>query len=152
MNNIQIDSLYPTNITRFSSRQPEIVKKQLLSFLSLVICAIGFLYCLLISITPITRLAWTQPQSWIQHKLLAFGRWLPDNWHVAANYAISHQHTGYMQLMIFMAFAFIAYILCAFFINILESTFKRFLPLRKLRSSLRHSSCQSILCSTLCLS
>lgn len=121
MHDTHIVSSPSTNIAQLLSlKQSELMRKQILFFLPLTICAFGFLYCLVLSITPITRLAWTQPQSWIQHKLLAFGRWLPDDWHVSKNYAISHQHTGYMQLMIFIALAFIAYILCALLINTLE--------------------------------
>jgi hypothetical protein len=52
--------------------------------------------------------------------MLAFGRWLPDNWHVATNYAISHQHTGYVQLMAILMVAFIAYILSSAFIITLK--------------------------------
>jgi len=80
-----------------------------------IVTALAYIYCLLISITPLQRLYSTIHFAQVQtnHVLTFWGSWLPANLHMAKNATISRQSTGTFELIVLLALTFAIYGLSA---------------------------------------
>ncbi len=80
-----------------------------------IVTALAYICCLLISITPLQRLHGTIHFAQVKtnHLLTFWGSWLPANLHMAKNAAISRQSTGTFELIVLLALAFVIYGLSA---------------------------------------
>jgi hypothetical protein len=73
-------------------------------------CTLAYLLCVLFSVTPVFNVAGiTQNKWWISLKLAWFGKWIPSNLGLAPDGYLSHQKTGYLELMILLACLFAIY-------------------------------------------
>jgi hypothetical protein len=89
------------------------------SSLSLLLYAIAFLFCIIISITPLNRLGTLKEiQSWPGSTLfLALGSWLPVDLKLASIARDSQISTHLLWLLLFIALEFIIYALAAWCIR-----------------------------------
>lgn len=80
-----------------------------------ILAALAYICCLLISITPLQRLYSTIHFAQVQtnHMLTFWGSWLPANLHMAKNATISRQSTGTFELIVLLALTFAIYGLSA---------------------------------------
>src|SRR5947209_1879256 len=94
-----------------------------------ILCALAFILCILMSVTPLLHLAGktfllplpTNPL------LLWWGSWIPANLHLAQAYWASMITTNAIEFLLLMALAYVIYGLCALFIQRQppQSDFKR---------------------------
>jgi hypothetical protein len=79
------------------------------------VAALVYIFCLLISITPLQRLHSTLHFSQVKTNplLTIWGSWLPANLHLAKNAATSQHSTSILELILLMALIFVIYGLSA---------------------------------------
>ncbi|GHO70869.1 hypothetical protein KSC_097610 [Ktedonobacter sp. SOSP1-52] len=76
----------------------------------------GYLFFVLLSTAPVSYLRFfPQPKYWLTKEILHYSTpHVPDNLHIVSDGLISHQHTGFFELLFFMLLALLCYIFCAF--------------------------------------
>ena len=100
----------PVEVTSVSMLQKRLRldRQSIFSLLPLLFCSLGYMYCILLSTTPITNVDWKSPSHILKY-LLRFSPHLPVDLHFSSNFGISHQHTGFVEFMFSMMFAFLFY-------------------------------------------
>ncbi len=80
-----------------------------------LVAALAYIFCLLISITPLQRLHSTIHFAQVKtNRLLTiWGSWLPTDLHLAKNAATSRHSTSVLELIVLIALIFVIYGLCA---------------------------------------
>jgi hypothetical protein len=91
-------------------------KKSIFSLLPLIFCSLGYSYCILLSMTPIMNVDWSSPCNICKY-LLRLSPHLPADLHFSSNLGISHQHTGFVELMLLMMVTVLFYAAAAVFVG-----------------------------------
>lgn len=76
----------------------------------------GYLFFVLLSTAPVSYLRF-MPEStyWLTKEILHYSTpRVPDDLHIVSDGLISHQHTGFFELLFFMLLALLCYVFCAF--------------------------------------
>ena len=85
------------------------------SLLPIVGCTFAYILCILFSVALIFDVAGiSKNEWWISIKLAWFGKWIPSNLGLASSAYLSHQKTGYLELMVLLACLFAIYGMTAF--------------------------------------
>ena len=81
----------------------------------LLLCAIAFVLCILLTVAPLSRLPdpVIQLQTPFGGQLAQVGAWLPNNLGLTANHQDSQASTGYVEFLVLIILAFVIYVLCA---------------------------------------
>jgi hypothetical protein len=100
----------PLEVTSISMPQKRLRldTKSIFSLLPLLFCSLGYIYCILLSTTPITNVDWKSPGNIGKH-LLRLSPHLPADLHFSSDFGISHQLTGFVEFMLLMMLAFLFY-------------------------------------------
>ena len=86
------------------------------SLLPVIGCTLAYILCILFSVALVFNVAGVYKNEWwISRKLAWFGKWIPSNLGLAPSAYLSHQKTGYLELMILLACLFAIYAVTAFF-------------------------------------
>ena len=85
------------------------------SLLPIVGCTLAYILCILFSVALVFNVSGINKNEWwISIKLAWFGKWIPANLGLASNTYLSHQKTGYLELMLLLACLFVIYGVTAF--------------------------------------
>src|SRR6266566_7243683 len=84
----------------------------------LLLCAITFVLCILLSVAPLSRLPdpVIQLQTPFGVQLAQVGAWLPNNLGLIANHQDSQASTDYVEFLVLITLAFVIYVLCILFV------------------------------------
>ena len=85
------------------------------SLLPIVGCTLAYILCILFSVALVFNVSGiNKSEWWISIKLAWFGKWIPTNLGLASSTYLSHQKTGYLELMLLLACLFAIYGVTAF--------------------------------------
>jgi len=89
------------------------------STLAIVLCAIAYVLCILLTVAPLSRIPdpVIQLQTPLGAILAQVGAWLPIDLGLTANQQASQANTNYIEFLVLIALAFVIYGLCALFIQ-----------------------------------
>ncbi len=80
-------------------------------------CTFAYILCILFSVALVFNISPLATHLWISHLLLLCGSWIPTDFGPVAQTHLSHQQTGYLELMVIFACMFAAYGFCAFYMH-----------------------------------
>lgn len=90
------------------------IKHTGLSMLSVVGCALAYIYCVALSITPVSNGKGLSTPLWISQALLRLGWGLPLNLGFRQGFYASMEDTGYLELVLLLLLLFVVYGLTVF--------------------------------------
>ncbi|MBA2682272.1 MAG: hypothetical protein H0U76_28250, partial [Ktedonobacteraceae bacterium] len=80
-------------------------------------CTFAYILCILFSVALVFNVAGIyKDEWWISRKLAWFGKWIPSDLGLSPTAYLSHQKTGYLELIILLACLFAVYGVTAFFV------------------------------------
>jgi hypothetical protein len=85
------------------------IKRAGLSMLPVVMCALAYIYCIALSVTPVSHVKGLNTSLWISQELLRLGQWIPLNLGLRQEFYASMGDTGYLELVVLLLLTFVVY-------------------------------------------
>ena len=85
------------------------IKRAGLSMLPVVMCALAYIYCIALSVTPVSHVKGLNTSLWISQELLRLGQWIPLNLGLRQEFYASMEDTGYLELVVLLLLTFVVY-------------------------------------------